>query len=202
MNNVTKPKRVLLKISPGFDSRKLEGKTLEQNFDDFVDVYEDRIRGWLLTWAHELNKPEHAGFAALQLALAFFEGFAVFHDGEDSDGRSGAFFGRGFRLVFPQLDELPEKKAESIVKKLYRLGRCGLFHLGMVRAGVFLHDGDFEFEVGFDAADEAAAIYINRHLFVKAITTRFEQYITELRDKSNSERRRRFVIAWKLVHPN
>jgi 5-methylcytosine-specific restriction endonuclease McrA len=42
----------------------------------------------------------------------------------------------------------------------------------------------------------------NRHLFVKAITTRFEQYVTELRDKSNSERRQQFVTAWKLVHPN
>jgi hypothetical protein len=193
-------KRVILKISPNFDSRKLENKTFENDFNDFTDVYADRIRGWLICWAQELNKPEHAGFAALQLALAFFEGFAVFYYGEDSDGKSQVFFGRGLRLVFSQLDGIPEKQADAISRKLYRLGRCGLFHIGMVRAGVFLRDGDYEFEVQFDAAGDVAAIFIDRHKFVRAISTRFEQYVRELRDESNSERRQCFVAAWKLVH--
>ena len=90
-----------MKISPTFDTSKLDNKSLEANFDEFVDVYADRIMGWLLCSAQELNKPEHAGFAALQLALAFFEGFAMFFYGEDSSRRSQDFFRRGMRLVFP-----------------------------------------------------------------------------------------------------
>ena len=194
------PKRVLLKISPNFDSRKLENKTFEKDFNDFAEVYADRIRGWLLDWARELNKSEHAGFAALQLALAFFEGFAVFYYGEDSDKKSQLFFGRGLRLVLPKLNEFPETQAEAITRKLYHFGRCGLFHLGMVRAGVILRDGDYAFQVQFVAGDEVAAIYIDRHKFVQAISNRFEQYVDELSDDSNSKRRERFIAAWKLVH--
>ena len=199
-NEMALTKRVIMKISPSFDSRKLENKALPKDFNDFIDVYDDRIRGWLLCWAHELNKTEHGGFAALQIALAFFEGFAVFYYGEDSDRKSAAFFYRGLRLVFPHLDQISPKQADSISRKLYHLGRCGLFHLGMVRAGFFLRDGDYKYEVELDANDEVAAIYIDRHKFVGAIATRFEQYVGELRDESNSNRRQRFVVAWKLVH--
>lgn len=193
-------KRLILKISPQFDSRKLENKTLENDFTEFVDVYADRIKGWLLCWAHELNREEHAGFAVLQLALAFFEGFAVFYYGEDSLRKSAIFFGKGLRLVFPKLGDLPVKRADAISNKLYSMGRCGLLHLGMVRSGVFLRDGDYAFLVEFDSVEEVAAIYIDRHKFFHAISTRFEEYICELRDESNVERRERFVTAWKIVH--
>lgn len=201
MNDQTQiQQRELLKISPHFDSRKLIGKMLDRNFDDFVDVYEDRINGWLLDWAKELNKHEHAGFAALALALSFFEGFAVFYYGKDSDGKSREFFDKGFRLVFPQLNQLSDKLAAETTKKLYSLGRCGLLHLSMVRRGVFLRDGEYEFLVLPDKAEEVTAIFIDRHKFVRAMCVRFDQYVCELRDESNTERRCRFKDAWLILH--
>ncbi len=69
----------------------------------------------------------------------------------------------------------------------------------MARAGVFLRDGDYELNVRLNSADEVTAIYIDRHKFVQAISTRFEQYVRELRDESNTERRLRFIAAWELV---
>lgn len=192
--------RMILKISPSFDSRKLDNKTFDKDFNDFVDVYEDRINGWLLCWAQEMNKHEHAGFAALQLAMAFFEGFAVFYYGEDSNGKSQKFFDSGFRLVFPQMNQIPPKRAERISKKLYQLGRCGLFHLGMVKTGVYLRDGNYEIDVQFDANDEVIYINIDRHKFVQVISQRFGEFIKELRDVSNVERRKCFQVAWDEFH--
>jgi hypothetical protein len=194
------PPRMILKISPSFDSRKLENKTFEKDFNDFVDVYENRINGWLLCWAHEMNKHEHAGFASLQLAMAFFEGFAVFYYGKDSNGKSPKFFDLGFRLVFPQMNQIPPKRAEGISKKLYHLGRCGLFHLGMVRTGVYLRDGNYEIDVHFDSNDEVKVISVDRCKFVQAISRRFDEYIKEIRDVSNVERRTCFAKAWEIFN--
>ena len=189
-----------MKISRRFDDGKLAGRSLDAHLDDYIDAYADRVRGWLLDWAIELNKHEHAGFAAVLLILAFFEGFAVFYYGEDSDRKLRRVFAHGLRLVFPQLNGIKKKQADSIADRLYKLGRCGLFHLGMARPGVVLADGDYEFRVKFNGKDEASAIYIDRHKFVRAVCARFEQYVGELRDPSNSERRRHFKTAWQIVH--
>jgi hypothetical protein len=189
----------ILKISPKFDSRKLENVT----FDALVDVYEDRVSGWLLDWAHELNKHEHAGFAVLQIGLAYFEGFAVFYYGEDSDGNAKEFFKRGFRLVFQEeLNKHSTQTAEDILERLYKFGRCGLFHLGMVRSGIFLEDGEYEFKVGFDDAGKVVAIYFDRYGFVKTVAASFAQYVQRLRDPLEQELRKKFVFAWELVHKN
>ena len=192
--------KIIIKISPSYDSTKLENKTLRANFDDFVDVYADRVRGWLLNWAHELNKPEHAGFAAVQLALAFLEGFAVFYYGEDSDKRSKVFFGRGLRLVFPCLDDLSDDQRDAVESSFYRHVRCGLFHLGMPRTGVILQDSGKPLGFDLTADNKVAAIFVDRHELVQAIRTRFETYVNELRDISATDRRKCFCIAWDIVH--
>ena len=56
----------VFKISPRYDSSKLNPGT----FDDRLDVYEDRVRGWLIDCGRILNRNEHAGFGVLQTALA------------------------------------------------------------------------------------------------------------------------------------
>jgi len=62
------------KISPSFDTTKLENGS----FLDRVDVYEDRIRGWLIEPARILNGHEHAGFAVVHLVLSYVEGAETF----------------------------------------------------------------------------------------------------------------------------
>ena len=136
----------------------------------------------------------------LQIGFAFFEGFAVFYYGEDSDRKSKEFFAKGFRLVFPGLDNHPPQTADDILNRLYKLGRCGLFHLGMVRSGIFLRDGNYEFNPRFDSAGKVAVIEFDRYKFVKAITKTFAQYVQRLRDTSEKELRKNFIFAWELVH--
>ena len=78
----------LQKISPKYYTSKLSAPTL----GDYIDVYEDQIKGWYLDIARKMHSDEHAGFAALQIVFSYFEGHAVFYRGEDSKGKSRSFF--------------------------------------------------------------------------------------------------------------
>ena len=56
------------KVSPKYDTSKL----LYPSLEDYIDVYEDQINGWYLNYAKQMQMDEHAGFAALQIAVAYF----------------------------------------------------------------------------------------------------------------------------------
>jgi hypothetical protein len=92
------------KISPHYDSTKL----INASLDDFIDVYEDRTRGWLIDCARILNEHEHAGFGVLQIALSYFEAHTVFLRGEDSRNHARLFFKAGFEAAFPETTRWPQ----------------------------------------------------------------------------------------------
>ena len=58
-----------VKISPNFDETKLDSGSIE----DLIDVFEDRVRYWLLEPTKSLLKTQHGDIAALCLILTYFE---------------------------------------------------------------------------------------------------------------------------------
>jgi hypothetical protein len=187
----------IIKISPKFTADKLSAATLP----DRIDVYEDRVRGWLIDCGHILNKHEHAGFGVLQSGLAYFEGFAVFNRGEDSRNRSPEFFQAGLEAVFPDVCDLSAAIRKDFMDVMYRDGRCGLFHLGMARRRILLSDGEPVFRVSINQANESIdAIYIDRYGFMRKIDEHHTSYVARLRDSSQTELRNKFELAWALVH--
>jgi hypothetical protein len=185
------------KISPNYDSGKLGAGTL----NDRIDVYEDRVRGWLIDCGHILNRHEHAGFGVLQIGLGYFEGFAVFLRGEDSRNRSFQFFQEGFSSVFSEVASLPIPARDSFAKIMYYDGRCGLFHLGMTRPRVVLSDGQPIFRIKTDATGQAIEeILIDRYGFIEQIDRHHSRYVARLRDLAEVELRNNFDQAWELVH--
>jgi hypothetical protein len=187
----------IIKISPNFTSDKLRAGTLL----DRIDVYEDRVRGWLIDCGHILNKHEHAGFGVLQSGLAYFEGSAVFHRGEDSRNRSREFFQFGFESVFPDVGALSPPIREDFIDVMYRDGRCGMFHLGMTRRRIFLSDGEPVFRVSVnEAEDSIEAIYVDRYGFIRSIDEHLSSYVARLRDPAQADLQATFETAWTLVH--
>jgi hypothetical protein len=81
------------RISPNFSDEKYRTESL----DDLIDVFEDRLKYWLLVPAKASSL---AGLAALSLLLGYFEPHAIYRKGEDSKGQSKAFFRAGFAEVF------------------------------------------------------------------------------------------------------
>ena len=75
-------------ISPKFKADKLSDPT----FEDLVDVYEDRMRGWFFLPASVLSETRHCGPAAIGMLFLYFEGIEIYMSGEDSNGASKSFF--------------------------------------------------------------------------------------------------------------
>jgi len=67
-------------ISPNFTWEKLENPS----FDDLVDVFEDRLRNWLLEPAKSLLQLPHGFVAAISLLLTYFESIQTYISGQDS----------------------------------------------------------------------------------------------------------------------
>lgn len=114
------------KISPKYYSTKLDSGLLE----DIVDVYEDKVRGWLINCGRILNHHEHAGFGVLQTALAYFESYTIFFRGEDSYKRSKDFSQKVSILFFPSQVNISSQYGMSLLKFSIKMDVVDFLTLG------------------------------------------------------------------------
>jgi hypothetical protein len=121
-----------ISISPSFRDSKLDSPST----DDVIDVYEDRVRNWLLAPAKVLLEQEHGGPAAFCILLTYFEGACSYARCQSSKNRSKEFFSRGFVDVFKS-SNVPETLLLRVGDLLYSDARCGFFHDGMFRERVY-----------------------------------------------------------------
>jgi hypothetical protein len=183
-------------ISRRYDASKLRSPKLE----DYIDVYEDQIKGWRLTYAKQMHADEHAGFAALNIAFSYFEGHAIAYKGQDSNGHSKRFFSDAFLSVFPELNEydgMNESLLDDTISAIYQDGRCGFFHAGLTRRRFLLEDGDPIIRIGADPQTEkqAVQIFVDRRKFVDRVCEQFDRYIARLRNPSETRLRKNFEVA-------
>jgi hypothetical protein len=115
-------------ISPRYTYRKFEKPTI----DDLVDVFEDRIRGWMLDPAKTLLGTEYGEVAAFSLLLTYPEAIWSYTVCEPSEGKPKQFFSNGFVDVLRPagLDEAVLKRVGDVI---YADARCGFFHEGLFR---------------------------------------------------------------------
>lgn len=188
-------------ISPNFNHEKLEKPTLE----DMIDVFEDRIRNWLLLPAKHLIETPNGLVAATALLSSYFEGIEIYLSGKDSKNHSGEFFVNGFLKVFSvhgEGKEMLKKAAEGIYKQL----RCGFAHDGMFRYRVFFDETlskailvTWPRKNGvFDTTGELQSIAINPSRFYECIMTHFESYLKRLREGIDKELKEAFEKAVQL----
>lgn len=87
---------VPMRVSPRYTAEKLKTRRVE----DSIDVYEDRVTGWLLEHARALAARPHSEYAVLALLIGYFEPHASYLRGQDSKNKSKKFFREGFLDVF------------------------------------------------------------------------------------------------------
>ena len=168
---------------PGFvvDSRtKLEYPL--QDAETKILVYEDRVIGWFLQYGRMLQEHHDAGFVVLQVALAQIEGIEQYRRGVSSVKQPGECFLSGIKRVFSLTDA-----DDPWLKNFYRLVRCGLFHDGMTRAGVWI-ENRFDRALEFDGTN----IKISPNKFLDAVRDYFAAYIVQLKELTNAELREAF----------
>ena len=119
-------------VSPNYTHEKLESP----GYVDIVDVFEDRMRNWLLAPATQLLASANGAVAAVGLLMSYFEGIEIYRSGKDSKFKSKEFFGRGFKQVFG-VDSNGEHVFDEVIDALYIQARCGFAHDGLFRNRVF-----------------------------------------------------------------
>jgi len=193
-------KRMALSISPNYTSKKLENPSIE----DKIDVFEDRLRGWLFTQIKKLLAQPHDRIASLCLQTTYFEGIWTYLTGKNSEGHSKEFFINGFYDVF-KITKQNEGLLKRAAQILYEDVRCGFFHEGIFRDRIFVVDRGFALEITvpkrngiLDIHGQIESIMIDPRLFYDAIEKHFDTYIRLIRNKENKEERKKFEKIFNL----
>ena len=188
-------------ISPNFTSEKLDAPI----FDDLIDVFEDRIRGWLIEpAAHLVSRPD-GDVPALALILGYFEAIEIYASGVDSKHASGMFFRRGFQRVF-RMDGVAPDLFDRIVDELYAQARCGFAHEGLFRSRIVFNPRQEKSitiswpkqQGQFVPDGKLASAVINTREFIKGVAKHFAKFVAELRSASDPDLRARFQAAVDL----
>ena len=192
-------------VSPRFTHRKLEPPF----YRDVVDVFEDRMRGWLLAPALKLLDSNDFSIASVSLATSYFEGIEIYHSGEDSKKQSKVFFRRGFLRVFRMAGESVAVQ-ERVAGGLYDLLRCGFAHDSMFRSGInfsvvrkepilvtmMKKNGQFDPSVPLES------VVINPRAFVEGVERHFTLYVSALRRAHDQVLKENFekaiALKWRL----
>jgi hypothetical protein len=188
-------------ISPNYTHEKLEPPL----FKDVVDVFEDRMRHWLLEPAKSLLKIKHGSVPAIALAINYIEGIEIYESGCDSKDKSREFFVRGYKRIFSPVSGETYMQ-DSIAKALYKLLRCGFAHDAMFRSGIYFNleieeamiitwpkkNGEFDPNGKFESA------IINPKRFIECIEIHFNNYMKSLRSKKSNDTQEKFKKAVEL----
>ena len=188
-------------ISPSYSDKKFDNPSV----DDLIDVFEDRLRFWVLEPAKGLLNTTRGQIAAFCLALTYFEGIWSYIEGRGSQGHSKQFFENGFVDVF-RSSNLKEKLLRRVAGILYADARCGFFHDGMFRARAYfasLSQGEMlvtlpkkQGQIDEDGAIQSLLIDAGR--FLSTVERHFGRYVSSLRDSANVEGREKFRVAFKV----
>lgn len=134
-----------------------------------LDVFEGRIKNWILAFARTLAAQENSGIAILLLASSVFEPMGgVLMDG----GNSEAKFRAGFLRAIP---DVPGGKAADVAKMVCDLLRDGLFHEGFIKAGLVLEYGEVPVQI------RSGAIVIDPRRFLDSVEVAFAAVCDEIR---------------------
>ena len=198
----------MYRISPNFTPEKLESPS----YLDIVDVFEDRLRNWLLSPATHLLSLPSGEVAAVALALSYFEGIEIYCSGKDSKNQSRVFFRNGFQRVFA-VDHSGEHVYNEVADALYDQARCGFAHDGLFRHRVFFSNVRLQAlnvtwprKNGiFVKGGHLESVVINPRRFCKAIDVHFARYVDSLRAETDAVQKANFLSAvdlkWALNEP-
>lgn len=195
-------------VSPHFTHKKLQPPFLR----DVIDVFEDRVRYWLIEPARSLLNLPAGLVPAAAMATTYFESIEIYCSGQDSKNRSREFFCNGFRRIF-QAERQPEEIQNAIANALYSALRCGFAHDGMPRSGInFSTSHPQTFLVtwplkdgSFDPKGKLQSALVNPRAMIRGIDEHLTDYVRALRRGADKQQVQNFLAAvelkWELSRP-
>ena len=178
-----------MRISPQYnvnDWLKLTFST-EDEWQEAIEMLEDRIRGRFLDIIHLIEGEIYAGFAVLALDCLLIETLQQFREGvsETPRGQSKSYF-----TSFLTEGYFGQYFDEKMAIMFYRQIRCGILHQAEVKGSsrVLIRWGTPLVKY----TNDRKGLVINRKLFHQQLIQEFEDYINRLREPSNQELRGNF----------
>lgn len=188
-----------ISISPSYLDSKLDSPSI----DDVIDVYEDRVRNWLLAPAKVVLEQEHGGPAAFCILLTYFEGAWSYAMCQSSKNRSKEFFSQGFVDVFKS-SNVHGALLLRVGELLYSDARCGFFHDGMFRERVYFAEMNRDIVVTLPKKDgvldlqgEIASVLIDVRRCYAAVLRHFDTKLARLRSSLSVPEREAFFAFFK-----
>lgn len=149
------------------------------NFETKVSLFWERFHGWKFVIAQKMldgyeNENgdkipgiEHSGYAAMDTLFSYFEPLGKHLEGYlDTNGtKSGEHFKIGVRNVF-DFSTLSSADMDTLLSKLWKSVRNGLYHAGMTGDGILISD-NFESPLGLATDDDIVAV--NPHLLAQVL---------------------------------
>jgi hypothetical protein len=192
----TPPKFVHM-ISPRYTGAKIEPPF----YRDLIDVFDDRMRGWLIEPAKRLVQTPNGYMAGVALATTYFEGIEHYISGPADKASSKVLFRRAFQAVF----RLPESEPlrTAITDAMYQAVRCGFAHEALPGMGIYVADSRKEpilvtwpkKDGQFDPKAKLQSAVINPHHFIRGIEEHLQRYVRLLRSKEPGEAKGRFLAT-------
>ena len=111
-------------------------------------------------------------------------------------GDSEKYFKLGVTDVFNNLKLLNINVVNTFLDKLYDYVRCGLYHTGLTEGPVILTGSHPK---SLDITNNLQTLVVNPHLLVKDVKKHFDSYITDLRNKNNTDLRLKFERRFDYI---
>lgn len=172
------------------------GGTIDEKIAGFIGYVSIRQLGIAEFLANEFKDEgregvlKESGYAILSIVMSYFEMIEQVTTGTVNTKGDGAFFARGFRKVYPSAPY----SDPDIMKWIYGLVRCSLYHSAMTKGAVPLSR---HFEVGFRIHRDK--LEINPALVVSEIRLHFDRYAQQLRNPCECDCRCSFEAAYDQI---
>lgn len=138
------------------------------------------------------NKIGHSDFAMLAVAMVYFENIQKCKDGYGKKGNPKDGFVNGLKWVYPKFRS--HKNGNALAELVYRECRCGMYHVGLIGTQIIL-----DCSISSGIAIRKGEIIICSSKVVEDIQRHFNQYISDLKNKSNSILRANFEKRLKYI---
>jgi len=180
------------------DARPHEWRRLtfqdESDWQQGIDLLENRIRGRYLHQIEQIEQEKHSGFAIIALDCLLIEMLQQFREGviRTPAGEAGEYFSR-----FLTETSFGEFFTPQVAEMFYRQIRCGILHQAEVRGSSALRIGD-EFPLVSFSQDHHGLL-VNRILFHRQVEREFENFIAQLRNPANRDMRSKFRLKMDYI---
>ena len=179
-----------MRISPRYNVDHWAGLAFatEQDWQEAINIFEDRIRGRFLEIIDRVEDEEFAGFAVMALDCLLIETLQQFREGSERTPPNKSC--RYFVEFLTQTSFKDYFTTEDMAEVFYDQIRCGILHQAETK-------GNSRLVIRPDVAlvsptADGEGLIINRRLFHEQLVRVFEEYVSSLRDASDSELRKNF----------